>query len=64
MRPKTPFGSGRRPFDGTAGKTGGGPSFKLNNESNVFAAVRFCADRTGRFCVTVWPNTDPKTPRS
>ena len=59
----TPFCSGNVPLDGTAGKTGAvGPVPRLKTLSKLFAGSRSWIARTGRFCVTVWPNVEPKTP--
>ena len=64
-RAPEPFGSGKRPLAGTAGKTGaGGPCARLNTASKLFGALMLWFESTGRFCVTAWPNSDPNTPMS
>ncbi len=64
-RAKTPSGRGKRPFDGTAGKTGaGGPWASVKTRSKFSGALISWTDSTGRFWVTLWPNSEPKTPRS
>jgi hypothetical protein len=64
-RAKTPSGSANRPFDGTDGNTGGGgPCARVNTRSKFSGALISCTESTGRFWVTLWPNSEPKTPRS
>src|SRR5438270_3326695 len=64
-RAPTEFGSGRSPFDGTAGNVAGdGPSLRLKTASKFCGAFKLWLDNTGRFWVTVWPKIDPNTPRS
>ena len=62
---KTPFCNGNWPLVGTVGKAWArGPCARLNAASK-FSAPRSSWDAsTGRFCVTLWPNSDPKTPMS
>ena len=42
----------------------GGPCARLKTDANWLGPVMFCAASTGRFCVTVWPKSEPKTPMS
>src|SRR5882724_11452904 len=59
--------SGRIPLDGITGNWFGvGPTVKLKAGVllSLVGPLMFWLARTGKFCVTVCPNSDPKTPMS
>ena len=65
----TPLGSSGRPFGPrgwlsrmVAGSSDDGPWARLNTESKLRDGCSDWIASTGRFWVTLWPKTEPKTP--